>query len=71
MTTAAVIYGIIPTLPEAMQEDALHYIEALKEKAAVENTPTPLPNRGWGCMKGLITIHDDFEDPLEDFKDYM
>jgi hypothetical protein len=28
--------------------------------------------RGYGSMKGLITyISDDFDKPLEDFKDYM
>jgi len=28
--------------------------------------------RKFGCMKGLVkTIADDFDAPLEDFKDYM
>jgi prevent-host-death family protein len=30
------------------------------------------PRRGFGCAKGMITfVADDFDAPLEDFKDYM
>ena len=28
-------------------------------------------NRRAGSAKGLVTISDDFDEPLEDFKDYM
>jgi len=27
--------------------------------------------RKFGCGKGLMTMHDDFDEPLEDFKEYM
>jgi len=27
--------------------------------------------RGFGCLKGQIWMADDFDAPLEDFKDYM
>ena len=27
--------------------------------------------RKFGCAKGLIIMHDDFDAPLEDFKEYM
>ena len=26
---------------------------------------------GLGCMKGKIAMADDFDEPLDDFKDYM
>ncbi len=29
------------------------------------------PRSGFGSMKGLIKISDDFDDPLEDFAEYM
>jgi len=29
-----------------------------------------LPN-GWGCMKGKMWMADDFDEPLEDFREYM
>lgn len=29
------------------------------------------PRSGFGSMKGLIKISDDFDEPLEDFAEYM
>jgi len=38
----------------------------------VKLTPiSPVKRRRAGSAKGLITISDDFDEPLEDFKDYM
>ena len=31
----------------------------------------PLKQRVCGCLKGQIWMADDFDEPLEDFKDYM
>ena len=31
----------------------------------------PLKERAFGCLKGQIWMADDFDAPLEDFKDYM
>jgi len=28
-------------------------------------------DRGYGCMEGKIRMSDDFDAPLEDFKEYM
>ena len=33
--------------------------------------PEPLKERIFGCAKGQFKIADDFDAPLEDFKDYM
>ena len=30
-----------------------------------------LPESGFGCMKGKIWMSPDFDEPLEDFKEYM
>ncbi len=40
----------------------------------VKLVPVPPPKKGGrraGSAKGLVTISDDFDEPLEDFKDYM
>ena len=40
----------------------------------LENTAAktePLIEREFGCIKGQIWMADDFDAPLEDFKDYM
>jgi len=31
----------------------------------------PLQEREFGCLKGQIWMADDFDAPLDDFKDYM
>jgi len=33
--------------------------------------PRPKPRPQFGSAKGLITMADDFDAPLEDFKEYM
>jgi hypothetical protein len=33
--------------------------------------PSGENGRGYGSLKGLIWISDDFNEPLDDFKDYM
>jgi len=35
----------------------------------VADTPQKIPTLG--CMKGKIWMADDFDEPLEDFKEYM
>lgn len=30
-----------------------------------------LIERGWGCMRGKIWMSDDFDEPLEEFAEYM
>ena len=37
-------------------------------KAAEQELKT---ERGFGCLKGQIWMAKDFDEPLEDFKDYM
>lgn len=59
----------------------------VREEAEANNTPMPhrskgefrlqgdfsqpLKERVLGCLKGQIWMSDDFDEPLEDFKDYM
>ena len=33
--------------------------------------PAKVPARRFGCLKGLVRIGDDFDEPLEDFKEYV
>ena len=33
--------------------------------------PGPLPDRVPGSAKGLFVVPDDFDEPLEDFREYM
>ncbi len=60
-------------LPESLQTEVLHYIEFLLEKYA-EALPQEerfKKKRKAGLLRGKVWMSDDFDAPLEDFKDYM
>jgi hypothetical protein len=63
-------------LPPDLQAEVLDFIEFLvikkvKSQPITEDPFPRLPNKR-GAGKGLITyIADDFDAPLDDFKDYM
>jgi len=57
---------------EPKVKQLLHDLESLK-LIEIEKTEGPTkPKRRFGSMKGLVVhIADDFDEPLEDFSDYM
>lgn len=75
MSTTELI-ELIEKLPADKQKEVEDFI---RYKIGVENEPMHIlaepqgkNGRGYGSLKGLITyISDDFDEPLEDFKDYM
>ena len=58
---------------------AVNYIHFLQTQYQQEQAtkPVPLARNGKpilrqpGLFQGLITMHDDFDEPLDDFKEYM
>ena len=60
------IYKKFSTLPENLKQEVIHFIDFLLNK----NKNNPTPKRKFGSAKGKIKMHKNFDDPLEDFKDY-
>jgi hypothetical protein len=61
-------------LPYAFQEEVLHFVGYLLQKANQMRVEQSLINpnvRKAGSLKGAFVVPDDFNEPLEDFKDYM
>jgi Protein of unknown function (DUF2281) len=61
-------------LPNAFQEEVIHFIGYLLQKAkqmSVEQDIATQTIRKAGSLKGAFVVPDDFNEPLEDFKDYM
>ncbi len=59
----------INSLPEDLRNQVIEFIEFL---AARRKQPEPSKKkRIAGLMKGEIHIADDFDAPLDDFKEYM
>ncbi|MEG4082456.1 type II toxin-antitoxin system VapB family antitoxin [Microcoleus sp. POL10_C6] len=70
-----VILEKLAELPESLQTELLHYIEFLIEKQAKNSTqqkPTK-KRRVAGTMKGMfvLPLPDEFDEPLEDMKEYV
>ncbi|MBU3663924.1 MAG: DUF2281 domain-containing protein [Bacteroidetes bacterium] len=72
--TSLTLYTKIETLPADLKAKAKSFIEHLMEKS-VENKNNDqnqrVEKRSFGSLKGKIILSDDFDEPLEDFKEYM
>jgi hypothetical protein len=65
---AGKMYGKIDKLPPKIQQELSDYIEFLLRKYQVDRPGKPF----FGCMQGAVTwMSDDFNAPLDDFKEYM
>ena len=63
-----VLYNRFISLPHNLKNELLDYMEFLifKQKPLeVKNHPKA------GCMKGMFVMMDDFDEPLDEFKEYM
>lgn len=64
----------VSQLPEALKQEVLHYAEFLAEKhKKTLVSDNPEKKRRAGTMKGMfvLPLPDDFDEPLEEFKEYM
>lgn len=61
-------------LPKAWQHQSIRVRAELEPVgAAAERGKAGSPEnlKGFGCLRGKISLSADFDEPLEDFKDYM
>lgn len=65
------LYSKLNQLPENLKSEVLDFIDFLlsKPKVPKESKDSQVPKFGSG--KGMFVMKDDFDEPLEDFKDYM
>jgi hypothetical protein len=68
MSTDLQLYTKISSLPADLKQEVSDFVEFLKQKVKAKNQ---LKERKPGSAKGLIKMAPDFDEPLEDFKDYM
>ena len=76
MDTFILLYNKILQMPEDLQvqvNDFIDFIMFKKEKEdKINSTEITEPNkRPFGILKGKIKMADDFDEPMEDFKNYM
>jgi hypothetical protein len=67
------LYAQIAALPDALKEEVSDFVAFLsqKNKKTSEKNEKGIKERQFGCGKGYFIMSPDFDEPLEDFKDYM
>ena len=66
--TNTTLYTKISTLPIPIQNEILDYMEFLIHKYKPKKAKI---HPKAGCMQGIFQMRDDFNEPLDDFKEYM
>lgn len=62
------LYKEFSALPTDLKKEVKEFIQLLKAKAKKQNR---IKQRKFGSAKGFFTMHADFDEPLDDFKEYM
>ncbi len=58
----------INTMPKALRDEVSDFVAFLKKKSKPN---TKLKAREYGFAKGKIKLSADFDEPLDEFKNYM
>jgi hypothetical protein len=62
------LYTKLETLPPDLQSQVNDFVDFLIEKSSKKKQEIVLQ---FGCAEGKIHLSADFDEPLEDFKEYM
>jgi len=72
--TSLTLYTKLETLPKELKDEAKKFIQKLLEKSNRNKKLKGKPEirkREFGSLKGKIKLTEDFDAPIDDFKDYM
>jgi len=58
-------------LPEFVQMEVFNFLLYLKSKHVEKDTPKKVKRPSFGCGSVKIAMSKDFDNPLEDFNNYM
>lgn len=62
------LYTKISTLPQPIQKEVIDYMEFLIQKHKHQSIKI---HPKAGCMQGVFKMSTDFNEPIDDFKEYM
>lgn len=62
------LYSELSSLPNNLKKEVQEFIERLKKRTKKQSSNK---ERKFGAAKGFFKMHADFDEPLDDFKDYM
>jgi hypothetical protein len=61
------LYSQISSLPSDLKKQVSDFVASLSKKAKEKK----IKERQFGYSKGFFIVSDKFDEPLDDFKDYM
>ena len=62
----------LKSIPEEYMGEIYDYLEQFRIKIlAKAESSLKMPVRRLGTLKGKINLHENFDDPIEDFAEYM
>lgn len=64
---SSILYKKITSLPEHLKKQVEDFIDSLTQKKKPKENQKPK----FGSGKGMFVMKPDFDEPLEDFKEYM
>ena len=64
----AMLYAEIGSLPDNLKSEVADFVGYIKQK---HQPKKKIKERQFGYAKGSFEMAPDFDEPLEDFKDYM
>ncbi len=65
------LYNKLTSLPDNMKSEVSDFIDFLMAKAQKEKKVKTPAKPQFGSAKGMFKINPDFDEPLDDFKEYM
>jgi hypothetical protein len=70
--TSLTLYTQIEALPSKLKKEAKKLLEDMLENQANEKSKkSSIKKRAFGSLKGKIHLSEDFDNPLDDLKEYM
>ena len=62
------LYSDISALPSGLKKEVSDFVAFLKQKS---KSVKKIKERQFGYSKDFFSVSDDFDAPMEDFKDYL
>ncbi len=69
--TDLLLYTRVSTLPENFRKGVFDFIEFLITKSNRPKSSKKFKERKFGCGKGFFKMSAGFDEPLDDFQDYI
>ena len=66
-----ILFNKLATLPENLKSEVSDFIDFLLSKAVKDKENNSIRKPKFGSAKGMFKMNSDFDEPIEDFKEYM